>query len=535
VRRRAVNEDALVEALARRGYARVVPSALDVSAHAALFAGAKHMVAPHGAGLANLVFMFNGRQAVEPFAPSYGVPSFYVLAAGHRIPYATYVVKDCIAGPRPQTDDLLVDVADFEAVAGICCERARHVAALHNCRSSLRCLGECLMRIGIIGRHPIPQPGFCGVLSLYEAIWFANMGDRVTLFLPFENRTQFAGFKVRHLLTSLDGLEKFGGNFAIEPVFLDDPKLPSQDVYIWQSTKANEWDVLSKFARENSSVLTKNFPKAIPAWPESLNKGVIMMFRAYDYVALALREDLETLRGEPEFYDSVRHRVGYVPRGADPVLLHPGGKSGTRPVIGLDTPNTDDYRAIEHYHEPLNRLRARYPDLEVLSLGRPTGLSWSTTVRFGRFDRIYDAFFNRIWMYLTIDYGHSPQHIRARIQQLEPELWGRKAVYEVQNIEAQMSGAVLVGHPVNLIPELFEPDGTGILFSDFNDADEITSRLGGIIERYPAHRDRARAWALERHTWERCIGLWREGLAQLVLNGYRRRPPSRVALGPARA
>jgi hypothetical protein len=394
---------------------------------------------------------------------------------------------------------------------------------------------EYKMRIGIIGRHPIPQPGFCGVLSLYEAIWFANMGDEVTLFLPFENRAQLMEFRIRHGLRRLDRLEKFGGNFAIEPVFLEDPKLPELDVYVWQSIDAREWNVLAKLVRARCTALTKNFPKIIPQQPQTSENGVIMLFRAYDYLGLALEEDLAALKTEPEFYDSVRHRVGYVPRGADPVLLHPGRKFGSTPVIGVDTPNTDDFRAIEHYHEPLNRLRARYPDLEVLSLGRPTGLSWSTTVPFGRFDRIYDTFFNRIWMYLTIDYGFSPQHVGGRIHKLEPELWGRKAVYEVQNIEAQMSGAVLVGHPVNLIPELFELDRTGVLFPDFKDTDDITDRLATIIEEYPAYRDRARAWALQRHAWQHCIGIWRKGLAQLVLNGYRRQPPSRAALGPARA
>lgn len=55
-RRRVVNEDELVDALAEFGFERVVLSELPVAEQVALYAGADVVVAPHGAGLTNALF-----------------------------------------------------------------------------------------------------------------------------------------------------------------------------------------------------------------------------------------------------------------------------------------------------------------------------------------------------------------------------------------------------------------------------------------------------------------------------------------------
>jgi hypothetical protein len=54
-RRRVVNEPALVDALASLGFERYVPGELSVPDQIRLFAGADAVVAPHGAGLANVI------------------------------------------------------------------------------------------------------------------------------------------------------------------------------------------------------------------------------------------------------------------------------------------------------------------------------------------------------------------------------------------------------------------------------------------------------------------------------------------------
>lgn len=64
-RRRLVNEDALFEILCPRGFQRVVLERLPFAEQVALFSQAEQVVAPHGAGLANIVFMAPGTQVIE--------------------------------------------------------------------------------------------------------------------------------------------------------------------------------------------------------------------------------------------------------------------------------------------------------------------------------------------------------------------------------------------------------------------------------------------------------------------------------------
>lgn len=90
--RRLENEDALVAALAGHG---VVPVALEgatVAAESALFAGAELIVAPHGAGLVNLVFAPPGCQVIELLPDAYVNWCFRRLAAAAGLRY------DCVIG-----------------------------------------------------------------------------------------------------------------------------------------------------------------------------------------------------------------------------------------------------------------------------------------------------------------------------------------------------------------------------------------------------------------------------------------------------
>jgi capsular polysaccharide biosynthesis protein len=113
--RRVVNEDALLAALARAGYQVADTTGQSVGEQVALFATASHIVAPHGAGLANIVFAGRGATLVEIFPASYGTPAYYVLAAGLGMTYASYIATDIVPGSRSQIDDFAIDVADFMA------------------------------------------------------------------------------------------------------------------------------------------------------------------------------------------------------------------------------------------------------------------------------------------------------------------------------------------------------------------------------------------------------------------------------------
>jgi capsular polysaccharide biosynthesis protein len=111
--RRVFDEAALMTALRPFGYQMVTLGTATIEQQIALFAGATHIVAPHGAGLTNIVFAQPETTLVEIFPRSYGTAAYYVLAAGLGIRYASYIADDIMPGSRAQLDDINLDAADF--------------------------------------------------------------------------------------------------------------------------------------------------------------------------------------------------------------------------------------------------------------------------------------------------------------------------------------------------------------------------------------------------------------------------------------
>jgi hypothetical protein len=109
--RRVVNEAELMAALAPRGFRRVLLSELDLSAQIAAFASARAIIAPHGAGLANLAFAARGTHVLELFPQSHGTAAFRLLAAGVGLSYHYLVSDDLTAAARPEFHDMRVDPA----------------------------------------------------------------------------------------------------------------------------------------------------------------------------------------------------------------------------------------------------------------------------------------------------------------------------------------------------------------------------------------------------------------------------------------
>ena len=89
VRRILINEDELLRALEPMGFELMVPEQLDFAGQAAAFAQASAIVAPHGAGLANMVFS-DPLPVLELFPDNYVTWHYYTLAraAGHEYWYA---------------------------------------------------------------------------------------------------------------------------------------------------------------------------------------------------------------------------------------------------------------------------------------------------------------------------------------------------------------------------------------------------------------------------------------------------------------
>jgi len=90
-RRRLVNEAELEARLGRMGFVCLQPELRSVAEQAALFSAAKWVVAPHGAGLANLVFAPPGALLVELFHPDNQNQTYRNLARACGLRYASLV------------------------------------------------------------------------------------------------------------------------------------------------------------------------------------------------------------------------------------------------------------------------------------------------------------------------------------------------------------------------------------------------------------------------------------------------------------
>jgi hypothetical protein len=87
--RRLLGEEALAPALRRAGFDLVAMEALSLSDQIALMARTQVLLAPHGAGLTNMLFCPPGTRIGEIADPAYPNPNFYAMAAalGHEYHY----------------------------------------------------------------------------------------------------------------------------------------------------------------------------------------------------------------------------------------------------------------------------------------------------------------------------------------------------------------------------------------------------------------------------------------------------------------
>ncbi|MBW8780582.1 MAG: DUF563 domain-containing protein [Verrucomicrobia bacterium] len=115
-RRRVLNEAALWPVLQAQGFQKTHLEDLSWEEQIAAFREAKIVVAPHGAGLANLTFCQPGTRVVEFFNRVYFNPCFWRLAALAGLDYRPVVTS----GPEPLTQDpragRLDLVADVQAI-----------------------------------------------------------------------------------------------------------------------------------------------------------------------------------------------------------------------------------------------------------------------------------------------------------------------------------------------------------------------------------------------------------------------------------
>lgn len=102
--RRLANEDAAAALLEPHGFERIVPGRMALDEQVAAFADASHVVAVHGAALANIVFCAPGARLLEVFPANDGTWAYAMLAPALGVTYASMVGAD--AGGGDVTIDL---------------------------------------------------------------------------------------------------------------------------------------------------------------------------------------------------------------------------------------------------------------------------------------------------------------------------------------------------------------------------------------------------------------------------------------------
>ncbi len=125
-KREVRNESELVEVLRRRGHAELVMSSLRVEDQVAAFAGAESVVAPHGAGLVNLMFAPSTATLLEILPENYRMAYFFRLAQVRGMRYSQVLSRVVEGWEGSDVHECPVTV-DVDAVLNALDEPARDV------------------------------------------------------------------------------------------------------------------------------------------------------------------------------------------------------------------------------------------------------------------------------------------------------------------------------------------------------------------------------------------------------------------------
>ena len=118
--RRLLNEDIILANLQKKGFERVFLEDYSLTEQIELFATANCIIAPHGAGLTNLVFCPKHTKVLEIYSPNYvsvsywnicnqvGLDYYYLFGTGQR--------PQPFEDPHLRLEDIHVEVSEFEAI-----------------------------------------------------------------------------------------------------------------------------------------------------------------------------------------------------------------------------------------------------------------------------------------------------------------------------------------------------------------------------------------------------------------------------------
>lgn len=114
--RRLTNELEIIEHLEPLGFVTASLSDKPFSEQAQLFFDADVIVAPHGAGLANLVFCRPGTKVLEIMPPNWMSPCYFILAKSAGLRYSYLIANESVnefAGKSAQSRDVAVPLSRF--------------------------------------------------------------------------------------------------------------------------------------------------------------------------------------------------------------------------------------------------------------------------------------------------------------------------------------------------------------------------------------------------------------------------------------
>ncbi len=79
--RKVINEEEVLNLLHKFGFISVTLESISIAEQASYMAAAKVIVAPHGAGLTNLVFCSPGTKIIEIFSANYVTPLYWKISS----------------------------------------------------------------------------------------------------------------------------------------------------------------------------------------------------------------------------------------------------------------------------------------------------------------------------------------------------------------------------------------------------------------------------------------------------------------------
>ena len=115
-KRRVLNEDAVLNHVSKYGFQKVYPEEYSLSEQIALFRGARAVISPHGAGLANLVFCYPGTKVIEFCSPKYLTRNYRDIAHFAQLDYYIFAGRNIPQAPIKAMDfDIDVDISTLDS------------------------------------------------------------------------------------------------------------------------------------------------------------------------------------------------------------------------------------------------------------------------------------------------------------------------------------------------------------------------------------------------------------------------------------